>query len=189
MSCLKFQFSLWHFIFIIFFCSCILKRQFCRRRLGGVLARWLTFLHISWCISIFKCNLVHWQYFSQRKQPIHYFTDIHFWKDGKLYWCAFQWSKCGDNFLHHVISNYCSYFIWKHRLINLEDLSHWSFESAATPEQSSNGYLLIATSGGLNQQRTGVSFYRNELLQEVCMDMLLNCQYQYKKKKQLHIMF
>lgn len=92
-------------------------------------------------------------------------------------------------FLHHVISNYCSYFIWKHHLINLEDLSHWSFESAATPEQSSNGYLLIATSGGLNQQRTGVSFYRNELLQEACMDMLLNCQYQYKKKKQLHIMF
>lgn len=34
---------------------------------------------------------------------------------------------------------------------------YYSKKSAAVRERASNGYFLIATSGGLNQQRTGVS--------------------------------
>lgn len=37
---------------------------------------------------------------------------------------------------------------------------HFRF-SAAVPENSSTGYLLIATSGGLNQQRIGVRLSSN----------------------------
>ena len=43
--------------------------------------------------------------------------------------------------------------------------------SAAVPENSSTGYLLIATSGGLNQQRIGVSC----LLTSCCFVFTIPC--------------
>lgn len=47
---------------------------------------------------------------------------------------------------------------------------------AAVNEKSSNGYLLIATSGGLNQQRTGVSdvFFGNIFVSECRVENLMH---------------
>ena len=52
----------------------------------------------------------------------------------------------------------CSFGVWNHSwLIRLNLLTTLISYVAAKREKSSNGYLLIAASGGLNQQRTGVS--------------------------------
>lgn len=45
--------------------------------------------------------------------------------------------------------------------------------SAAVPENSSTGYLLIGTSGGLNQQRIGVQLYFNFLLRCFVLSIVL----------------
>ncbi|KAF0894084.1 hypothetical protein E2562_033963 [Oryza meyeriana var. granulata] len=70
-----------------------------------------------------------------------------------------DWSRIRSRWRSKQVRNYEPINIWKSRYSNQYYGCSWrstNFRSAV-PENSSTGYLLIATSGGLNQQRIGIT--------------------------------